>query len=114
MRKVLLGLLLGGLFMLLLSALVVTPQQAVGTEPPAEALPAQVQAVLMPAPVAPTNGADAAPVRSQTARAFYLLALAAVCLLPAFHSHDANGRVLTAKRYENSVYQVFRAEVAGG
>ena len=27
---------------------------------------------------------------------------------------DANGRILTAARYENSVYQVFRPEVAGG
>ena len=28
--------------------------------------------------------------------------------------HDANGRVLTAPRYAQSVYQVFRAELAGG
>ena len=27
---------------------------------------------------------------------------------------DANGRVLTAPRYAQSVYQVFRAEAAGG
>ena len=27
---------------------------------------------------------------------------------------DANGRVLTAPRYAQSVYQVFRAELAGG
>ena len=28
--------------------------------------------------------------------------------------HDANGRVLTAPRYAQSVYQVFRTELAGG
>ena len=33
-------------------------------------------------------------------------------LLP--RATDANGRVLTACRYENSVYQLFRAGVAGG
>ena len=33
---------------------------------------------------------------------------------PLLRAFDSNGRVLTAVRYENSVYQVFRPEVAGG
>ncbi len=41
-----------------------------------------------------------------------LLCLFALVLI--LQKRDANGRVLVCKRYENSVYQLFRQEVAGG
>lgn len=113
MRKAFGVLLLGGLLLLLLSALVVTEADA--CLPEADVLPARTQPVLMmPASVAAAQQTDASVAPSTPVRALCLLALAGACCLPAFHAHDANGRVLTAGRYENSVYQVFRAEVAGG
>ncbi len=113
MRKALLAVLVSGLFLLMLSALIVTPEDA-AAEPPA---PVSPMAALIPAPTSVPlyDHADGVSARWQSDRALPLCAFAsALLLLCAALSHDANGRVLTTPRYENSFYQVFRAEVAGG
>lgn len=115
MRKAFFVALLCGVFLLMLSALVVaTPEDASG-EAAAPVIPGNIQAALMPAPSSLPDQAGTASARPQSERVLLMCVLsAALCCLPALLSHDANGRVLSAMRYENSFYQVFRAEVAGG
>lgn len=109
MRKILPALLLGGLFLLMLSALVTTPQQErpAPIPPPAETAVGVLRQEQQPRAVCrqPRAG-DGRTLRMRLRRADF----------PALppRATDANGRVLTACRYENSVYQVFRAGVAGG
>lgn len=112
MRKALCAVLLTGLFVLLLSALVVTPQTEADAAP-APLPPMQTQAVALPQP--PADGCGMAQARPEDVRAA-LVCLPACCAfaLPGLMHRDSNGRVLCALRYENSVYQVFRPEVAGG
>ena len=113
MRKILGGMLLAGLFVLMLSALVVTPQDA---EPPA----VQQHRIRREAAFAPAIPAQRAEtpsgvqVQSMRARPVSSLCTDTVSAAPAEGSRDANGRVLHAGRYESCVYQLFRAEVAGG
>ena len=113
MRKVLGTMLLAGLFLLMLSALVVTPEDAM--PPPPLPPVANVKAAFVPA-VSVTGEWQAiacAPGSArQTPGAAVLPVLTA--LLPAAGERDSNGRILRHGRYENSVYQVFRPEVAGG
>ena len=113
MRKWAVTVLVTGLFLLMLSALVVTPEDAV--PPPAPVVHADYHAVFVP-PVDPP-----APVTARTAENRQPLcsgvkaqSVLAVCGWQDGESRDSNGRVLSALRYENSVYQVFRPEVAGG
>lgn len=109
-RKAVYALLLTGLFLLLLSALVVTPQIEAA---PAPLAPMQAQAAVMPQPA--TDGCGAVQARPLDVRAALVCLLAACAFaLPRLAHRDSNGRVLCAHRYENSVYQVFRPEVAGG
>ena len=111
MRNVLFTLLFAGLFLLLLSALVVSA-------PPdgAEPMPSvPVNAALLPQPAQACEANGLSAMRPLLSHSLWLCAvLAVLCLPAASHNRDANGRVLTAVRYENSVYQVFRPEVAGG
>lgn len=112
MRKAVYALLLTGLFLLLLSALVVTPQPEAAPVPTPLA-PMQAQAAVLPQPA--VDGCGAAQARPLDVRAALVCLLAACAFaLPRPTHRDSNGRVLCALRYENSVYQVFRPEVAGG
>ena len=112
MRKAFWAVVTIGLFLLLLSALVVTPETAVRESAPA--LPVDYHAVLMTpvCPVAPDPLQPAGSFESRVCLYGFALLCAFVFVLTA--RHDSNGRILTAARYENSVYQVFRPEVAGG
>ena len=107
---------MAGLFLLLLSALVVaSPQEGALTrriEPPT----VPPDAVL--AAMASTDGTLAAQANSgaQGTRMDARLDAPPTEGLrrESEGRRDANGRVLTAPRYAQSVYQVFRAEAAGG
>ena len=110
MRKILPAVLLGGLFLLMLSALITTPQpekNAPIPPPPAET------AVAVLRPQEQPQTARQQP-RTGEGRALRLRPCHADLPMLSPRATDANGRVLTACRYENSVYQVFRAGVAGG
>lgn len=110
-RNVLFTLLFAGLFLLLLSALVVSVSPE-GLEP---AIRAPQIAVLVPQPVQAYEANGLSAMRPLSSYPLWLYAVLSVLCLPVVaHNRDANGRVLTAIRYENSVYQVFRPEVAGG
>lgn len=113
MRRALYVVLLTGLFLLMLSALVVTPESR---EVSAAALPpSDVRAVFRPlvSAILP-DAADAPSGRSDMRPVLSLLPALLLCAVFLPGARDANGRVLTAVRYENSVYQLFRPEVAGG
>lgn len=109
MRKILPAVLLGGLFLLMLSALITTPQpeKTAPIPPPAET------AVAVLRPQEQPQTACQQP-RTGEGRALRLRPCHADLPMLSPRATDANGRVLTACRYENSVYQVFRAGVAGG
>ena len=113
MRKTAMVILLGGLFLLMLSALVVTPEDA--APPAVPSAPGQYHAVFaLPAqPPAPVSAGLTAH-KAQTG----LIPSAAEAVVPedwrSLGARDSNGRVLRAARYENSVYEVFRPEIAGG
>lgn len=113
MRKALWAVCFTGLFLLMLSALVVTPEDALPAEPvPPLPLNAHLMFAAMPAPSAPVAQADAA--LSVLRFFFVLLPVSLLCAASLPYSCDSNGRILTSARYENSVYQLFRPEVAGG
>lgn len=113
MRRVVYAVLLTGLFLLLLSALVVTPETAEAQSTPD--LSADFHAVFRPVVTAILPEAAVAPVnRLSQAEALCLLPVLPLCAALLSRACDANGRVLSAVRYENSVYQLFRPEVAGG
>ena len=116
MRKALGIAAMAGLFLLLLSALVVaSPQEGALTrrvEPPT--MPPDVALAAMPSAdgmiAAQANGgAQGARVDAR----LDVLPMDGLRRQPEGR-RDANGRVLTAPRYAQSVYQVFRAETAGG
>lgn len=116
MRRVLGTALCAGLFVLLLSALVVAaPQEG---EPPRRAEPPAMPVETAIAALVPVDARQAAQAAAgaQDTGAARPAALPAQAPLPAGPDggRDANGRVLTAARYAASVYQVFRAEAAGG
>ena len=113
MHRALFGVMLAGLFVLLLSALVVTPE----TEPPAVSplMPHDFHAVMTSAALPSAQADLSAPEPAEE--------LQMRSQLPKQHSADetcrrasadSNGRVLRSLRYENSFYQLFRPEVAGG
>lgn len=113
MRKAMGAVLLTGLFLLLLSALVVTPEASDRPQPPA--LPEHMHAAFVPAMLPPVQEPAEARLRQADAGMTALCAVAeAACVPPRCAPADANGRVVTAVRYENSVYQVFRPGIAGG
>lgn len=109
MRKILPAVLLGGLFLLMLSALITTPQlqKPAPIPPPAETAAAVLRPQEQP------QAACRQPRAGET-RTLRLRLHRADLPMPPPRATDANGRVLTACRYENSVYQLFRAGVAGG
>ena len=113
MRRALYGILLAGLFLLMLSSLVVTPENAASELP--SHMPADIHATFRPLLSAMLPETTDAPV-SRTAFRLILsaLPLLSLCAVPIAGVRDANGRVLCSLRYENSVYQLFRPEVAGG
>lgn len=111
MRRAVWTVVFAGVFLLLLSTLVVTPEAA---EPP-DAPPIPTDLQFAPAALPPVQAAQEGLQR----RADAGMAPPAVCALcarslPRLALCDANGRVVTAARYEKCVYQLFRAEVAGG
>lgn len=112
MRKALYAVLWTGLFLLLLSTLVVTPEAASAADilPPSSA---QFHAFTLPAAPEPTCGADHPSFVQSRVFASSVSQKMEWAADPGAQ-HDSNGRVLTSVRYENSVYQVFRPEVAGG
>jgi len=112
MRRALLGVLLTALFVLMLSALVVSPEVP---EMPVPLFSRDVHAVMVPMPPSSAQADLTAPEHPAELR------LLAVCLLPAAAlrllrpaAADSNGRILRAVRYENSFYSLFRPEVACG
>jgi len=113
MRRALYAVLLTSLFLLLMSALVVTPETA--QVQPAADLSADFHAVFRPlvSAVLP-DAADAPSSRASHSIALCTLPVLLLCTALVSCARDANGRVLSAVRYENSVYQLFRPEVAGG
>ncbi len=111
MRKAFAAVFWAGLFVLMLSALVVTPHQEAPPkpEPPFPmhvAFAAAAQRVL---PSVPETMAKPCEHEEYSVKAEIG---AGDALLP--QHRDANGRVIRGGRYENSVYQVFRPETAGG
>ena len=113
MRKAMYAVLLSGLFVLLLSALVVTPE--VPAAPDVSDLRADFQAVFRPLVSAILPDAAAVPsTQNADSAVLCMLPVFLLCAAPLSALRDANGRVLSAVRYENSVYQLFRPEVAGG
>lgn len=114
MKKVLGTLLLTGVFLLLLSALVVTPEDLQPRES-VQIDPAQLQAVLAALPTAaPADAAQVTPVRAPMYKVLGRAETSATAALAAPRMRDANGHILMAQRYESCVYQLFRPEVAGG
>ena len=109
--KALLAVACTALFLLLLSALVVSPE---ADAPMPDSTPL-VGARLMPLSLPMTGMGDAQAQRPVPPRVFAMLLLCVLGALPSpVLKRDANGRVLQAKRYENSFYQVFHPEIAGG
>ena len=113
MRKALYAILLTGLFLLMLSALVVTPEAAVSQRE--IDLSADFHAAFRPlvSAILPDT-ADVPSGRSDLRLLPFALPVILVGTALFSGVRDANGRVLSAVRYENSVYQLFRPEVAGG
>lgn len=116
MRKALETAALAGLFLLLLSALVVaSPQEGAPArrmEPPTVPPDAAV-AALASAEGTLAAQANAGPQGTRMDARLDAPPTDGLRRQPEGR-HDANGRVLTAPRYAQSVYQVFRAELAGG
>lgn len=111
MRRALWTLLFGGVFLLMLSALVVAPPQE---PPPAPNWPMPVDAALCALPRTDSAPAAHQPVPQTENRQAEAVTAREACPLPRLQETDANGRVLRNARYENCVYQVFRPGVAGG
>lgn len=113
MRRIVYGILLSCVFLLALSALVVTPEAPVQPQP-AHA-PEELHAVFHPlVSVILPEAVEVPGNRTQMRLVIFALPLLGLCGAPFICKRDANGRVLTARRYENSVYQLFRPETAGG
>lgn len=108
--KILLTALVCGLFLLLLSALVVTPETETVLPEPQPLTGLQMSACALPA--AADAGALAARCGLLLAALFFC---APLCLLPRLSlSRDANGRVLRRSRYLEEAYLLFRQDVACG
>ena len=112
MRKVWYAVLLTGLFLLMLSALVVTPEAPVPAESPETR--AVLDAEFRPMVSALLPAADAPHLPDDVKPAALTIAAVMICACLFTGLRDANGRIISAARYENSVYQLFRPEVAGG
>ena len=112
MRRAVYAAILTGLFLLLLSALVVSPE----TPAAPRALPESEEhhAVFRPLISAIVPEVSARAQEHPETRLILCSIPLILCFMPLCVTRDANGRVLRAARYENSVYQLFRAEVAGG
>lgn len=113
MRRIVYGALLCCLFLLMLSTLVVVPEMPAQPRPMPS--PQDMRAVFRPLVSAALPDAPAVPENASHARQMVSApAPAQACMRPPLFTRDANGRVLTALRYENSVHQLFRPETAGG
>lgn len=114
MGKILAVIAFSALFLLMLSALVVTtaPEATPDLAPlSASQLNAQFMPALLPVPDISSHADMRQPVVRFATLIFFATAALA---LPLLRICDANGRILNARRYEDSYYQVFRQEVAGG
>lgn len=112
MRKAFAAVFFAGLFLLMLSTLVVSPDHASAAAIPPPS-PADFHAVLAPPAPQPIGSADVSCTAENRSPAVWFALPSGAAVSPVV-IHDSNGRVLTSVRYENSVYQVFRAGVAGG
>ena len=112
MRRFFFAFLLGGIFLLMLSTLVVSDTCA-ETPAASDRPPEHTVLVTMPASM-PETPAKAGSDDTEDKASFLTIGSTADCDFPKAIASDANGRVLTALRYENSFYQVFHPEVAGG
>lgn len=114
MGKILTVIAFSALFLLMLSALVVTTTPEAMPDP-APLSPSQLNAQFMPALLPAPDITSHADMRQPFTRCAALIFITTASFaLPLLCMRDANGRVLSAKRYENSYYQLFRQEVAGG
>lgn len=112
--KILLIAVTAAFFLLLLSALIVSPapDAALASVPASPAdLHERFVPFAMPAPDSVFTRATRLPLTRMALLPLISLISLALCLK---NRRDANGRVLSAKRYENSFYPVFRQEIAGG
>lgn len=113
MRRIVYAVLVAGLFLLMLSSLVVMPEMP--SEQTIVPSPENLHAVFRPLISVVLPEAAAMPAnRANTKLLVSVLPVFILCSVPLAFTRDANGRVLTASRYENSVYQLFRPEIAGG
>ena len=107
--KILLKALVCGLFLLLLSALVVTPETETVLPEPQPLTGLQMSACALPVC---GDGGETARWGLVLAALFFC---APLCLLPRLSlSRDANGRVLRRSRYLEEAYLLFRQDVACG
>ena len=97
--------------MLMLSALVISPESEAPAPQPVDWASARLLPLALPAPAMEQDAQRTPP--PWTAALLGCLYAALSAALPRLN-RDANGRVLNAKRYENSFYQLFRQEIAGG
>ena len=113
MRKIAAAVFVTGLFVLMLSALVVTPAQDAA---PAQARSIDEQHAVFLMPVDANGAMPSALPQSRYETDDEPVAVTAVSHTDwqAQGLRDSNGHVLLALRYEDCVYQVFRAEIAGG
>ena len=113
MRKFAIAVFITGLFVLMLSALVVTPEAVAA---PVTVRPAEEQhAVFLP----PADAYMPSPSEMPRPRCDMESSCTAdpIVVQTGWNvqgMRDSNGRVLCALRYEDCVYQVFRPETAGG
>lgn len=113
LAKFFLALTLTAVTLLMLSALVVYAPADVPDAPPAPGAPLTVE--LMPLCLPAADGVAAQPqIPARQRGDIAPVAVLLICALGLLANRDANGRVLCARRYENSFYPVFRPEVAGG
>lgn len=109
--KALLTALLCGLFLLLLSALVVGPEAEF--VPPVSS-PAPARASLLPASASPAVSSQEAAAVTFLWTALFLAWTFAERLPQSAPVRDANGRVLRRRRYWEGAYLLFRQELAVG
>lgn len=113
MRTVIRFALISGLLLLILSTLVVsTDEEAVILEVPHTT---GLCVISMPPLVKAQDAQMQLPDRKGNCEQSLMVSVKRDVIMPAAHAyHDANGRILTAERYERSVYQLYHMETAAG
>lgn len=113
MRTVIRFALISGLFLLILSTLVVSTDEA--TVIPEVPHKTEMCVISMPPLVKAQDAQLQLPDRKGNCEQSLMVSDKRDVIVPAVRSyHDANGRIVTAGCYERSVYQLYRAETAAG